>query len=127
MNIIRLILTVLILAVVAVASDVYEPIDTTNFANRADAYQGRLVAVSGSVVAVNADRKSIQLFDTTSKALIEVTLLKLTKAQRNALILNPVRRVSVYGKTEVRNGKLSIDAHKVVAQVDESVVITSEL
>lgn len=55
MNIIRLILTVLILAVVAVASDKYEPIDTTNFANRADAYQGRLVAVSGSVVAVNAD------------------------------------------------------------------------
>jgi hypothetical protein len=127
MNIIRLILTVLILAVVAVASDEYEPIDTTNFANRADVYQGRLVAVSGSVVAVNADRKSIQIFDTTSKALIEVSLLKLTKAQRNALILNPVRRVSVYGKTEVRNGKLSIDAHKVVAQVDESVVITSEL
>ena len=127
MNIIRLILTVLILAVVAVASDEYEAIDTTNFANRADAYQGRLVAVSGSVVAVNADRKSIQIFDTNTKALLEVSLLKLTKAQRNALILNPVRRVSVYGKTEVKNGKLSIDAHKVVAQVDESVVITSEL
>jgi hypothetical protein len=127
MNIIRLILTVLILAVVAVASDEYEPIDTTNFANRVDTYQGRLVAVSGSVVAVNANRKSIQIFDTNTKALLEVSLLKLTKAQRNALILNPVRRVSVYGKTEVRNGKLSIDAHKVVAQVDESVVITSEL
>ena len=127
MKIIRLILTVLILAAVAVASDEYEPIDTTNFAHRADAYQGRLVAVSGSVVAVNADRKSIQIFDTNTKALLEVSLLKLTKTQRNALILNPVRKVSVYGKTEVRNGKLSIDAHKVVAQVDESVVITSEL
>jgi len=127
MNIIRLILTVLILAVVAVASDKYEPIDTTNFANRADAYQGRLVAVSGSVVAVNADRKSIQIFDTNTKALLEVSILKLTKAQRNALILNPVRKVSVYGKTEVRNGRLSINAHKVVAQVDESVVIASEL
>jgi len=127
MIIFRLILTVLILAVVAVASDEYEPIDTTNFANRADTYQGRLVAVSGSVVAVNADRKSIQIFDTNTKALLEVSLLKLTKAQRNALILNPVRKVSVYGKTEVRNGKLAIDAHKVVAQADESVVITSEL
>ncbi len=127
MNIIRLILTVLILAVVAVANDAYEPIDTTNFVNRTDAYQGRLVAVSGAVVAVNADRKSIQIFDTNTKALIKVNLLKLTKAQRNALMLSPVRKVSVYGKTEVRNGKLSIDAHKVVGEVDESVVITSEL
>lgn len=127
MNIIRLILTVLVLAVVAVANDAYEPIDTTNFANRADAYQGRLVAVSGAVVAVNADGKSIQIFDTHTKALIEVRLLKLKKAQRNALMLNPVRNVSVYGKTEARNGKLSIDAHRVVAQVGESVVITDEL
>jgi len=34
---------------------------------------------------------------------------------------------AVYGKSEVRNGKLSIDAHKVVVQVDESFVINSEL
>jgi len=108
---------------VAVAGDAYEPIDTTNFANRADAYDGRLVAISGSVVAVKADGKSIQIFDANTKALIDVRLLKLTKAQRNALILHPVRKVSVYGKTEVRNGLLSIDAHKVVAQVDESIVI----
>jgi len=126
MNIIRLTLTVLLLTVVAVAGDAYEPIDTTNFANRADAYDGRLVAISGSVVAVKADGKSIQIFDANTKALIDVRLLKLTKAQRNALILHPVRKVSVYGKTEVRNGLLSIDAHKVVAQVDESIAITSE-
>ena len=126
MNIIRLTLTVLILSVVVVANDAYEPIDTTNFANRADSYQGRLVAVSGAVVAINADRKSIQIFDSNTKALIEVRLLTLTKAQRNALMLNAVRKVSVYGKTEVRNGKLSIDAHKVVPQVDESIVTAGE-
>jgi hypothetical protein len=117
MTVIRLTLTVLILAVVVVANDSYESIDTTNFANRADSYQGRLVAVSGEVVAINADRKSIQIFDPNSKALIEVRLLNLTKAQRNALMLSPVRKISVYGKTEVRNGKLAIDAHKVVPQV----------
>jgi len=111
---------------VVVANDAYEPIDTTNFANRADSYQGRLVAVSGAVVAINADRKSIQIFDTHTKALIEVRLLTLTKTQRNALMLNGVRKVSVYGKTEVRNGKLSIDAHKVVPQENESVVIAGE-
>jgi len=126
MTIIRVTLTVLLLAMVAVAGDAYEPIDTTNFANRADVYDGRLVTISGAVVAVKADGKSIQIFDTHTKALIEVNLLKLTKAQRNALILHPVRNVSVYGKTEVRNGLLSIDAHKVVAQVDESVSITGE-
>jgi hypothetical protein len=126
MNIIRLTLTVLILSVVVVANDAYEPIDTTNFANRVDSYQGRLVAVSGAVVAINADRKSIQIFDIHTKALIEVRLLTLTKAQRNALMLNGVRKVSVYGKTEVRNGKLSIDAHKVVPQENESVVIAGE-
>ena len=126
MNIIRLTLTVLILSVVVVANDAYEPIDTTNFVNRADSYQGRLVAVSGAVVAINADRKSIQIFDTHTKALIEVRLLTLTKTQRNALMLNGVRKVSVYGKTEVRNGKLSIDAHKVVPQVDESIVTAGE-
>jgi len=120
MNIIRITLTVLILAVVVVANDAYESIDTTNFSNRAESYQGRLVAVSGTVVAINADRKSIQIFDTHTKALIEVRLLNLNKAQRNSLMLSPVRTVSVYGKTEVRNGKLSIDAHKVIPQVKES-------
>jgi hypothetical protein len=126
MNLIRLTLTVLILSVVVVANDAYQPIDTTNFANRADSYQGRLVAVSGAVVAINADRKSIEIFDSNTKALIEVRLLTLTKAQRNALMLNAVRKVSVYGKTEVRKGKLSIDAHKVVPQENESVVIAGE-
>jgi len=50
----------------------------------------------------------------------------LKKAQRNSLMLSPVRKISVYGKTELRNGKLSIDAHKVVAQGDESIVIAGE-
>jgi hypothetical protein len=118
MTIIRLTLTVLLFAVVVAANDAYQAIDTTNFANRADAYQGRLVEVSGSLVAINADRKSIQIFDPSTKALIEVRLMSLNKSQRNALMLSPVRKVSVYGKTEVRNGKLSIDAHKVVPQVD---------
>jgi hypothetical protein len=126
MIIIRLTLTVLIFTAIAVANDSYETIDTTNFANRADSYQGRLVAVSGAVVAINADGKSIQIFDANTQALIEVRLLNLKKAQRNALVLSPVRKISVYGKTEIRNGKLSIDAHKVVAQVDESVVVAGE-
>ena len=128
MNIIRLtqtVLAVLVLAVAVAASDAYEPIDTTDFSNRADDYQGRLVTVSGAVVAVNADGKSIRLFDSNTKALIEVSLLKLKKAERNKLMLNPVRNVAVYGKTEVRNGKLSIGADKVVPQV-ETVVIAVE-
>jgi len=126
MIIIRLTLTVLLLAAVVVANDAYESIDTTDFANRAASYQGRLVAVSGAVVAINADGKSVQIFDAGTKALIEVRLLNLKKAQRNSLMLSPVRKISVYGKTELRNGKLSIDAHKVVAQGGESIVIAGE-
>ena len=116
MTTVRLTFAILLLAVVASASVEYQPIDTTDFANRAATYQGQLVAVTGQVCAVNADGRSVQLFDANSKALIDVSLSHLQRSQRRALILGGVRRVSVYGRAEVQNGKLSIDAHKVVVQ-----------
>jgi hypothetical protein len=119
MIIVRLTVAVLLLVGLAAASTVYEPIDTTNFGSRAGTYQGRLVAVTADVCAVNADGKSIQLFDPQSKALIDVTLTQLKRIERRALMLNPVRRVSVYGRAEMRNGRLIIDAHQVVALAGE--------
>lgn len=116
MTTLRLTLAILLLAGVTAASVEYRPIDTTDFANRAATYQGQLVAVTGEICAVNADGKSVRLFDANSKALIDVSIDHLQRSQRRALMLGPVRRVSVYGKAEVHNGKLSIDAHKVVAQ-----------
>ncbi len=118
MTTLRLTLAILMLAGLVSASVEYQPIDTTDFANRAATYQGQLVAVTGQVCAVNADGKSVRLFDANSKALIDVSLSHLQRSQRRALILNGVRQVSVYGKAEVKNGKLSIDAHKVVVQLN---------
>jgi hypothetical protein len=120
MIIIRLTLAVFLLAGLAAANEGYEAIDTTNFVNRADSYQGRLVAVTGKVCAVSADGKSIQLFDAQSRALIDVTLTQLKKSQRRTLMLNPVRRVAVYGRVEMKNGKFVIDAHQVTPLAEAS-------
>ena len=118
MTTLRLTLAILLLAGLASASVGYQPVDTTDFANRAATYQGQLVAVTGQVCAVNADGKSVRLFDANSKALIDVSISHLQRSQRRALMLGPVRRVSVYGRAAVQNGKLSIDAHRVVVQTD---------
>lgn len=126
MKTLRLTVAILMLAVVASASVEYQPIDTTDFANRAASYQGQLVSVTGQVCAVNADGKSVRLFDANSKALIDVSISHLQRSQRRALILNAVRRVSVYGKAEVINGKLSIDAHRVVVQPNEATPVGDE-
>jgi hypothetical protein len=116
MNTLRITFAIFMLAGLATASVEYQPIDTTDFVNRAATYQGQLVAVTGEVCAVNADGKSVRLFDANSKALIDVSISHLQRSQRRALMLRPVHRVSVYGKAQVQNGKLSIDAHRVVVQ-----------
>jgi hypothetical protein len=114
MTSIRLVIASLLLFSAVGANGRYERIDTADLLNRADTYQGRLVTISGKVCAVNADRKSIQLFETQSRALIDIQLTRLKKAQRSALILNNVRNVSVYGRAESKNGRLVIEAHQVV-------------
>jgi hypothetical protein len=115
-----LFLSVFLLAGTAAAHARYERIDTTDFAKRADIYQGRLVTVTAEVFAINADGKSIRLFDHESRALIDVDLTQLNKAERRALILNPVRRVSVYGRAAVKDGKLIIEADRAVPEVDQA-------
>src|SRR5262249_17909887 len=113
---IRLIIAGLLLIGAATANGRYERIDTADLLNRADTYQGRLVAVSGKVCAVNADRKTIQIFEAQSKTLIDVQLKQLKKSQRSALIFSPVRNVSVYGRAESKDGRLVIEAHQVVPE-----------
>jgi len=109
----RITIAIVMLAGLANASVGYQAIDTTNFANRAAAYEGQLVSVAGQVCAVNADGKSIRLFDKDSRALIDVSLNHLQRSQRRDLMMTGVRQVVVYGKAEVKDGKLTIDAHKV--------------
>ena len=116
MTTVRAIFAVLMLAGIATANVDYQPVDTTNFATRAAAYEGQLVAVTGKVCAVNADGKGVRLFDAETKALIEVNLSQLARSQRRTLMLSGVHQIWVYGKAEVKNGKLIIDAHRVVVR-----------
>jgi hypothetical protein len=99
----------------AAGNDVYEVLEARDF-RQPEAYQGRLVEVTAEVVSISVDSKTLRLYDAQSKALIGVSLSKLTAAERRAVILNPVHRLSVFGRAEVKNGRLMIEADKVKAQ-----------
>ena len=114
MTTLRLTFAILMLAGLVTARAHYQRVDTTNFATRGAVYEGQLIAVTGRVCAVNADGKGVRLFDSETKALIEVDLNQLQRSQRRSLMLNPIHQISVYGRAEVKNGKLIIDAHRVI-------------
>lgn len=114
-NVIRLTLSIILLAGLAAAHGRYEPIDISDFVAHPETYEGRLVEVRADVIAISADSKSLQLFDGQSKMMIDVKLMQISKPQRNALMRNPVRHLQVYGQATVIGGRLVIDAHKVDA------------
>ena len=114
MTALRLTLAILLLAGLAAANNTYEQVNTADFLHRSDAYEGRLVAINGEICAVNADGKSLRLFDPGTKGLIDVDLSYLNKAQRRSVMLNRVRRVSVYGRAQLIDGKLFIRAHQLI-------------
>ena len=91
----------------------YAQVDLKDFVNRPADYLGRRVAVTAEVVSVSADYRAIDVFDSKSKALIGVSLTHLPKQLRQALILEPVRNVSVYGRVEMKRGRAVIKADKV--------------
>ena len=115
MRIIRLTLSILLLAGGALANGNYEAINTTDVVAHPEAYAGRLVEVRAEVIAIGADSKSLQLFDGKSKMMIEVKLTQLSKSQRGALIRNPVHQLLVHGQMTVSGGRFAIVAHKVEA------------
>jgi hypothetical protein len=101
------------LAGLACASEVSERVDLTKFAGQPEALAGRLIEVSAQVIAINADRKSLELFDSQSRTRISVRLNQLKKADRLALMRANVRRISVSGRASVVAGRLTIDAESV--------------
>jgi len=117
MQAIRLTFAIFVLAGCALAHERYQAIDTTDFVAHPETYQGRLVEVRAEVIAIGADSKSLQIFDEQSRMMIGVKLTQLSKAQRSALMRNPVRHVLVYGQVTVSEGRLVIDAHKVEALI----------
>ena len=85
------------------------------YANQADDSEGRIVEVSAQVVAISADSKSLVLFDSPSKKMIDVRLNHLKKNDRNALIRGDVRRVLVTGRASLVDGRMVIDAQRIEA------------
>ena len=115
MRIIQLTLSILLLAGGAAANGTYETIDTTDVLAHPEAHAGRLVEVRAEVIAIGADSKSLQLFDSKTRMMIGVNLNELSRSQRTALMRNPVRQLLVHGQITVVEGRLVIDAHKVEA------------
>jgi len=115
MNTIRIFLSLCFLTGLAAAQGSYKFLDIAEIIDNPEFYQGRLVEVRAEVVSVNADGKTVRLFDAQKEALIGVSLRQLDIQLRNALLREPVHRLSVYGRVGMSDGRAVIDAHRVEA------------
>ena len=95
------------------ASSAGEQVDLVKFASHPEALAGRLIEVNARVIAISADGKSLELFDSQSRTRIAVRLTQLPKTERLALMQSDVRRVRVSGRASVVSGRLTIDADSV--------------
>ena len=84
-------------------------------ANQLDDSKEQFVEVRAQVVAISADSKSMVLFDSPSKKMIDVRLDHLKKHERKALIHGGVRRVIVSGRASLVDGRMVIDAQRIEA------------
>jgi hypothetical protein len=120
-------LSILSFAGFAMASVPGDRVDLAAFATHPEALAGRTIEVTANVIAINADGKSLEVFDSISRTRIAVRLTQLPKAQRMALISSDVRRVMVSGRASVVAGRLTIDAASVqsIQVIDEARVQNS--
>ena len=88
-------------------------IDIADFASHPEAFEGQVIEVNAKVVAISADSKSLEVFDSESNTLIGVRLTGLRKSERTALMLSDVRRIVVSGRATVIGGRLTIDAQRI--------------
>ena len=108
-----LFLTFIGFAGIAGAEVRYEKINLADFCNNPEVFDGRSVEVSARVIAINAEAKSMELFDSASTTMILVNLGQLRKSERNVLFNADVRRIEVSGRARTVDGRLVIDAEKI--------------
>ncbi len=106
-------LIVICLAGLTMAHDAGERIKIADFASDPDAFAGRTVEVEARVVAINADGRSLVLFDSPSHTRISVQLAQLPKTERQTLIRSDVREVLVRGRVSMVAGRVTIHAESV--------------
>lgn len=107
------------------ARDLNETVSFSDFRTKPDVFGGRLVEVNARVIAISADSKSMELFDSESKAFVRVRLNNMTATERKNLIKGDVRYVSVVGRAIMLNGRVIIDAQKVVPISGSEIVPTT--
>jgi hypothetical protein len=96
------------------ARDINETVSFSEFRGNPEVFEGRMVEVSARVIAISADARSMELFESESKTIIKVTLGQMSEKERKGLINGDVRQVSVVGRAVMTNGRVTIDAEKVV-------------
>ncbi len=92
----------------------YAQFDLKEISTRAAELEGRRIVVIAEIVSVSADQKALVVFDNNTKTLTNVSLVQLTKSQRHTLVTDPIHRVSVYGRVEMKNGRAIIKADQVM-------------
>ena len=97
------------------ASTAGDQVDLAEFACHPEAFAGRTIEVKANVIAINADGKSVELFDSQTRTRIDVRLTQLRKADRLALLHSDLKRVTVSGRASVLSGRLTIDAQSIQA------------
>ena len=106
-------LIVICFAGLTMAHGADERLKIADFASDPDAFVGRTVEVEARVVAISADGKSLELFDSPSYTRISVQLAQLPRSERKALICSNVREVLVRGQVSMVAGRLTIHAESV--------------
>jgi hypothetical protein len=106
-------LIVICFAGLTMAHGADERLRIADFVSNPESFAGRTVEVEARVVAINADGKSLELFDAPSHTRISVQLAQLPKTERKALICSDVREVLVRGQVSMVAGRLTIHAESV--------------
>ena len=112
---------IIMIAGLSFAATAGDPVDLAEFACHPESFAGRNIEVNANLIAINADGKSLELFDSRTRTRIDVRITQLRKADRLALLHSDARRVSVSGRASLVEGRLTIDADRIqAAPVDEA-------
>ena len=91
----------------------HERLDIAELRRDPQAFAGRIVEVQARVIAINADGRSLVLFDSPSHTRIS----ELPETERVALMSTDVRQVVVRGRASMVEGRLTIHAQSVLPVV----------
>ena len=91
----------------------YVSVDSRELAESPEVFAGRLVSFSGEIISISAGGESLHLYDGRSPRVIGISLSQLKKSTRLALVNKPYHHVSVFGRLNVVNGKITLEATRV--------------